>query len=92
MEESKKRGNDIPTEDIGELLDVISQKIPHMLKSIKELIYSPEAGRDMGQAVGNFYKELVASGLDAGLAADLTRDYLKTLHTVSKGFNVTSEK
>lgn len=93
MEETKKRDqNEIPTEEIGHLLDVVSQKIPHLLKSLKELIYSPEAGTEMGQAVGNFYKELVASGLDAGLASELTRDYMRTLQTVSKGFNVRSEK
>lgn len=91
MEETRKR-HDIPTEEIGQLLDVVSQKIPHLLKSIKELIYSPESGTEMGQAVGNFYKELIASGLDAGLASELTREYLKTLQTVSKGFNINGDR
>lgn len=91
MEETKK-SHDLPAEEIGQILDVVSQKIPHMLKSIKELIYSPESGKEMGQAVGNFYKELIASGLDAGLASELTRDYLKTLQTVSEGFNISSDR
>lgn len=93
MEENKKHGrHDIPTEEIGQLLDIVSEKLPHLLQSIKELIYSPEAAKEMGQAAGNFYKELIDSGIDVGLASELTRDYMKTLQTVSKGFNVNSEK
>lgn len=82
--EEKKQSMPNP-EDIAKILDVVGEKVPGLIKSIKDLIYSPEAGKEMGQAVGNFYKELVTSGLDAGLAAELTRDYLRVLQNIGKG-------
>ena len=84
--EEKKHSMPNP-EDMGKILDVVSEKIPGLIKSIKDLIYSPEAGKEMGQAVGNFYKELVTSGLDASLASELTRDYLQALQKIGKGIN-----
>jgi hypothetical protein len=89
MEENKK--SDIPVEDIGRMLDVVSEKIPHLIKSLKELIYSPQAGREMGQAVGNFYNELVNSGLDKELATELTREYMRALQALSKGMNFSQQ-
>lgn len=79
-----KEKREIPyVEQVSQLLGVVSDKVPHLIKSIKEVIYSPEAGKGMGQAVGNFYKELIASGLDTELASSLTKDYLSTIRSVS---------
>lgn|GEM_PF-323082 len=87
-----KDNQEIPVKDIAELLDVVSEKIPLLMKSIKDTAFSPEAGKSMGQAVGNFYKELIASGIDAELASTLTREYLSTIKsfgtTIGKDFNV----
>ena len=93
MEETTKKSHrDMAPEDIGKMLDVVSDKIPQLLKAVKDLIYSPEAGKEMGQAVGNFYKELVSNGLDTELASNLTRDYMSTLQNVGRGISVHSEK
>lgn len=79
-----KSKHEVPVQDIAELLDVVSEKIPLLIKSIKDTAFSPEAGKSMGQAVGNFYKELVASGIDAELASALTREYLSTIKNFSQ--------
>jgi len=83
MEEKKSKHMPAP-EEIGKIRDDVSDKIPHLIKAIKDLVYSPEAGKEMGQAVGNFYKELITSGLEAELAAELTRDYLSAMQKIGK--------
>jgi len=85
-DESKGK-REIPVEEISQLLGVVGDKVPHLIKSIKEVVYSPEAGQGMGQAVGNFYKELVSSGIDTELASSLTRDYLSTMRSFSEKLN-----
>ena len=55
--------NEIPTKEIGELLDEVSTKIPKLLSSLMDTLYSVESGKKMGQAVGVFYKELLESGI-----------------------------
>jgi len=81
--DENKGKREIPVEEISKLLGVVSDKVPHLIRSIKEVVYSPEAGKGMGQAVGNFYKELIASGIDTELASSLTRDYLSTIKSFS---------
>ncbi|MBT9177254.1 MAG: hypothetical protein DDT20_01587 [Firmicutes bacterium] len=81
--DAEKGKREIPVEEISKLLGVVSDKVPHLIKSIKEVVYSPEAGKGMGQAVGNFYKELITSGIDTELASSLTRDYLSTMKSFS---------
>jgi len=81
-----KRKKEIPVEEITQLIDVVGDKIPTLIKSLKDLVYSPEAGKSMGQAVGNFYQELVASGIGQELASSLTREYLSTMQNFGNKF------
>ncbi len=69
--------------EVAELLDVVSERVPHLLRSIRDLLYSPEAATQMARAVGSFYKELIAAGMSAGEAMALTRDYMATLKSVN---------
>jgi len=41
-------------------------------------IFSPEAGKNMGAAAANFYKEVKAGGLPDDVAVKMTQDYVKT--------------
>jgi len=49
-----------------------------MIKGIVGSIFSGEAGKNMGAAVANFYKELKASGMPDEAALKMTQDYAKT--------------
>lgn len=76
--------DEIPVKQIGELLDEVSTKVPKLLTSLISTLYSPEAGKTMGQAVGNLYKELIESGIPKEDAQEMAKDYMKTLTAISE--------
>ncbi|MHC1695142.1 MAG: hypothetical protein AB9835_07700 [Eubacteriales bacterium] len=53
-------------EYIGEILETVSTKVPKLIGDIIGTFYSPEAGKNMGKAIGALYKELVRIRHPAG--------------------------
>jgi len=78
--------NEIPVKDIGELLDEVSGKVPKLIVNLLNTLYSAEAGKQMGQAVGNLYKELVASGIPKEEAMKMAKDYMLSLKDITGSF------
>jgi hypothetical protein len=67
-------------EKIKEILDVVSEKIPGLLKELSGLLYSPESAKKYAAAAAIFYKELKAAGMTEEQAYELTSQYLSTLN------------
>ena len=67
-------------EKIKEILDVVSEKIPGLLKELSSLLYSPESAKRYAAAAAIFYKELKAAGMTEEQAYELTSQYLSTLN------------
>lgn len=68
----------MPSEDaqeVAEILDAVTGRVPNLLRSILDQLYSPDAGRRMGQAIGAFYRELIEAGLPPERALQLAEDY-----------------
>lgn len=65
-------------QEVSEILTVVSEKIPTLIKSIVEIVFSETSGREMGKAVAAFYEELTKSELPNDVALEMTRDYMKT--------------
>jgi len=78
--------NDIPVKEIGELLDEVSSKIPKMISGLMDTMYSAEAGKKMGQAVGGFYKELIESGIPPEEALKMSKDYMLSIKELVNSF------
>ena len=74
---------------IKEILDVVSEKVPGLLKELSSLLYSPENAKNYAGAAATFYKELTSAGMDNEQAFDLTRQYMSTLNlgNMAKGFS-----
>lgn len=75
--------NNIPTKEIGELLEVVSAKVPGFLNDLLGVLYSAEAGARVGKAVGAFYTELKKSGIPADEALHMTKDYMNYVKSVA---------
>ncbi len=75
--------NDIPVKEVSELLEVVSSKVPKMLKDIMSSLYSEDTGVQLGKSVGAFYKELVSSGIPHEDAMEMTKDYLSALKSMN---------
>jgi len=67
-------------EKIKEILDVVSEKIPGLLKELSGLLYSPESAKQYAEAAATFYKELKKAGMTDEQAYELTSQYLSTLN------------
>lgn len=69
-------------EDVAQILDTVSEKIPALIRGTIGSLYAPETGAQLGQAVGAFYKELVASGIPAEDALKMAKDYMLTIKNI----------
>lgn len=67
-------------EKIKEILDVVSEKIPGLLKELSSLLYSPQSAKQYAEAAAIFYKELKEAGMTDEQAYELTSQYLSTLN------------
>jgi len=65
-------------EEVGKILKTVSDQVPSLVKGVLGAIFSPEAGKNMGAAAANFYRELKGSGLPDEVAVKMTQDYVKT--------------
>ena len=79
--------HEIPTKEIGELLDEVTEKMPKFMNSLMNVMFSSEAGKKMGQAVGSMYKELIEVGIPQDEALKMARDYMMTIQTVMRDVN-----
>jgi hypothetical protein len=66
-------------EKIGELISVVRKEIPGLLQDIVNILYSEQSARNMGKAVGIYYKALQDSGIPKELALEMTRGYVLDL-------------
>ncbi len=67
-------------EKIKEILDVVSEKIPGLLRELSDLLYSPKSAKQYAEAAATFYKELKEAGMTDEQAFELTSQYLSTLN------------
>jgi hypothetical protein len=65
---------------IKEILDVVAEKIPGLLKTLSELLYGPQSAKQYAAAAAIFYKELKAAGMTDAQAFELTQQYMSTLN------------
>ena len=75
-------------EKIKEILDVVAEKVPGLLKELSNILYSPESAKQYATAAAIFYKELKNAGMSESEAYELTSQYLSTLNIgkMMKGF------
>jgi len=74
MTEEKKKKHE--AEEVKEILDVVSQKVPALLNELADVIYGTEQSKKYGKAVAQFYKELKEAGMSDQEAFELTRQYM----------------
>ena len=80
MDEHKRRRYE-PTDaqEVAEIFETLSTKIPDMLNGILGSLFSPESASNMGKAVVEFRKSLIEGGIPEDEAMAMTRSYLGTL-------------
>jgi len=72
-------------EEVREVLDIVSARIPGIMKDVQSAIYSTESLERMAEALGAFYKKLVESGIPEEQASQLTMFQQTRLAELSDG-------
>lgn len=70
------------TENIGPLFDKLTTKLPGLLRAITQTMYNEDTARELGRAVGTFYRELCESGVPQEEALEMTHSYLKSMQSI----------
>ncbi len=78
MAHDEHKSKKMDSENVKEILGVVSTEVPTMIKSILNSVFSEEAGRNMGKAAAAYYKELKEGGLPDQVAVKLTEEYMRT--------------
>ncbi len=66
-------------EGVREMLDVVSDRLPHLLRGIHETVYAPDRLEATAASYAAFYKKLTESGVPDALAAQITQRHFETL-------------
>ncbi len=89
--------HDKEAEHVREMLDVVADRIPNLLKGIRDVLYAKESAESMADAVATFYRKLVEAGIPKEEALKMTQGYMINLRELmgSKGlgdFNIGGER
>lgn len=81
MSERRRRHSDFveSPEDLAEILDTVSEKVPKMIKGLIDSFFSPEAAQNMAKSIAEFRKTLIESGIPEEEAMAMTREYMATV-------------
>jgi hypothetical protein len=72
-------------DDLKDILGVVTDKVPSLLKGLRNVLYSKEAAENMADAVATFYTKLVDAGIPKGEAMDMTKGYMINLRDLFGG-------
>ena len=67
-------------EKIKEILSVVSDRVPELLKQLSDVLYGVDQAKKFGKAAAVFYKELKGTGMSDAEIFELTRQYMATLN------------
>ncbi len=73
--------------DLKEVLGVVTDKVPGILRGLRDVLYSKDAAANMADAVATFYSKLVEAGIPKEQAMEMTRGYMINLRDVFGGKN-----
>ncbi len=78
-DEKKEYEKDDDEDDIQELrevLEVVSERVPKLIKEIVDAVYNNQDPDEYGRSVASFYKQLTDAGMDPKEAYKLTEKFM----------------
>ena len=63
-------------EKLKEILSAVRTEIPGLVKDVVDILYSENAAKNMGKAVGIYYKTLQDNGIPKDVALEMTKGYV----------------
>ena len=81
VDEGKKHRHESP-EEVAEILSVVSDKVPGLIKGLVGAVFSEDTARSMAKAAATYYSELKAGGLPDDVALRMTQDYVSVFSKI----------
>jgi len=72
-------------DELREILGIVADKVPGLLRGLRDILYSPEAAENMAGAVATFYNKLVEAGVPKEEAMDMAKGYMINLRELLSG-------
>ena len=72
-------------DDLKDVLGVVTDKVPGILRGLRDVLYSKDAAENMADAVATFYTKLVEAGIPKDQAMDMTKGYMINLRDIFGG-------
>lgn len=69
-------------EELRDVLEVVSERVPALLRGLRDVLYSKEAAENMAEAVATFYKKLVEAGVPPQDALEMAKGYMIDLRSL----------
>ncbi len=70
-------------EEVREILSVVSEKVPALIKGLMTSVFSADSAKEMGKAAATYYSELKAGGIPDEVAVQMTKEYIGTFSKIS---------
>ena len=67
-------------EKIKDILNVVSDKVPDLLRKLSDVVYGVDQAKKFGKAAAVFYNELKGTGMSKREIFELTKQYMATLN------------
>ncbi len=82
--EEKRHKKSTDVEELAEVLSVVTDRLPALIKGLMSSVFSEDAAAGIGKAAAAFYKELKAGGIPDDVAVRMTQDYIGTFTKLSE--------
>ena len=76
--------DEIPIEEISELLGVINKEIPGLIKGLFSALYSAETAEQYAKGIGTIYKTLHEQGLPEDMIVAMVNKYADSINIIGK--------
>lgn len=83
MPGGKKTKASEDADEVREILSVVSEKVPALIKGLMSSVFSADSAKDMGKAAATYYSELKAGGIPDDVAVQMTKEYIGTFSKIS---------
>ena len=86
-EERARRGRKWATpdaEEIAEIMMAIGETVPKLIRDTIGAVISEDVGRNLGKAVGSFYKELRDAGITPEEALKMAKEYMASIMKIGE--------
>lgn len=80
MTDERKGERKTDADQVKEIINVFSDKIPGLLNSLADVLYGREQAKKYGEAVAGFFKSLKDSGMTDAQAYELTKQYMSAMN------------